>query len=231
MTLQEAEKGGAGPAEISGGDCHQSGPPGRCGGPGLEAGAPRGILALDLPHFPVKVSLLEAVMDTSSAAMQPALYRLSRGLKAHASANQDGLSRVTSPPENFVAKKLGTNRQGVEGICSTALAVCTDGVRRGLIRRFVHQVWAAPLMGGARAVVMFNRHVSSDEKFDEHNMTLHWSMIGLPVDLEVRSKAPTEASLAEPGARSRFPVTLYHEGAWELYSPWPGHKLRDDVDP
>lgn len=40
-------------------------------------------------------------------------------------------------------------------------------------------------MGGARAVVMFNRHVSSDEKFDEHNMTLHWSMIGLPVDMEV----------------------------------------------
>ena len=50
----------------------------------------------------------------------------------------------------------------------------------------MHQVWAAPLMGGARAVVMFNRHVSSDEKFDEHNMTLHWSMIGLPVDLEVK---------------------------------------------
>ena len=40
-------------------------------------------------------------------------------------------------------------------------------------------------MGGARAVVLFNRHVSSDEKFDEHNMTLHWSMVGLPEDLEV----------------------------------------------
>lgn len=47
------------------------------------------------------------------------------------------------------------------------------------------QVWAAPLVGGVRAVVLFNRHVSSDEKFDEHNMTLHWSMIGLPEDLEV----------------------------------------------
>ena len=42
-------------------------------------------------------------------------------------------------------------------------------------------------MGGARAVVLFNRHVSSDEKFDEHNMTLHWSMVGLPEDLEVRT--------------------------------------------
>lgn len=61
--------------------------------------------------------------------------------------------------------------------------------RRCLISCCVHQVWAAPLMGGSRAVVMFNRHVSSDEKFDEHNMTLHWSMIGLPVDLEVRSQA------------------------------------------
>ena len=34
-------------------------------------------------------------------------------------------------------------------------------------------------------MVLFNRHVSSDEKFDEHNMTLHWNMIGLPKDLEV----------------------------------------------
>ncbi len=57
MALQEAEEGGAGPAEVSGGDRHQSGPPGRCGGPGLEAGPPRGMLALHLPHFPVKVSL------------------------------------------------------------------------------------------------------------------------------------------------------------------------------
>ncbi|CAK0783007.1 hypothetical protein CVIRNUC_006202 [Coccomyxa viridis] len=48
-----------------------------------------------------------------------------------------------------------------------------------------YEVWAAPLLGGARAVVLFNRHVSSDEKFDEHNMTLHWSMVGLPEDMEV----------------------------------------------
>ena len=47
------------------------------------------------------------------------------------------------------------------------------------------QVWAAPLAGGARAVLLFNRHVASDEKFDEHNMTLHWSMVGYPTDLEV----------------------------------------------
>lgn len=47
------------------------------------------------------------------------------------------------------------------------------------------QVWAAPLAGGSRAVVLFNRHVASDEKFDVHNMTLRWSMIGYPDDLEV----------------------------------------------
>ena len=150
-----------------------------------------------------------------------------RGLKAHASANQGSLSQVTSNPENFIAKKWDTDRQGVEGICSTVPTICPDRVRRGLIRRCVHQVWAAPLMGGARAVVMFNRHVSSDEKFDEHNMTLHWSMIGLPVDLEVRSKAPTEASLATSGTRCCFPVTIPHEGAQELYSLWPGHDLQN----
>ncbi|EIE22540.1 Melibiase family protein [Coccomyxa subellipsoidea C-169] len=48
-----------------------------------------------------------------------------------------------------------------------------------------YEVWAAPLLGGARAVVMFNRHVASEEKFEEHNMTLHWSMIGYPVDMQV----------------------------------------------
>ncbi|CAL8470506.1 g10048 [Coccomyxa elongata] len=48
-----------------------------------------------------------------------------------------------------------------------------------------YEVWAAPLAGGARAVVLFNRHVASDEKFDEHNMTLHWGMVGYPIDLEV----------------------------------------------
>ena len=46
------------------------------------------------------------------------------------------------------------------------------------------QVWAAPLLGGARAVVLFNRHVASDDKFGEHNMTVYWSMVGLPVDAE-----------------------------------------------
>ena len=65
------------------------------------------------------------------------------------------------------------------------VAICQHECRRRLISLSVHQVWAAPLMGGGRAVVMFNRHVSSDEKFDEHNMTLHWSMIGLPVEMEV----------------------------------------------
>ena len=34
-------------------------------------------------------------------------------------------------------------------------------------------------------MVLFNRHVNTDEKFDEHNMTVHWSMVGLPPDAEV----------------------------------------------
>lgn len=65
-------------------------------------------------------------------------------------------------------------------------------------------MWAAPLLGGARAVVLFNRHVSSDEKFDEHNMTLHWSMVGLPEDMEVRT-----------GLKSRLHALL---GCWEAAS-------------
>ena len=47
-------------------------------------------------------------------------------------------------------------------------------------------------------MVMFNRHVSSDEKFDEHNMTLHWSMIGFPVEMEVGVMAPMEPHVPFP---------------------------------
>ncbi len=86
--------------------------------------------------------------------------------------------------ENFKCYKVGYRQTGCR-VDMQQSCICPDRVNRGVIRLCLRQVWAAPLMGGARAVVMFNRHVSSDEKFDEHNMTLHWSMIGLPVDLAV----------------------------------------------
>ena len=47
------------------------------------------------------------------------------------------------------------------------------------------QVWAAPLAGGARAVIMFNRHVGSDDNFPDTEMTFFWSQVGLPTETEV----------------------------------------------
>ncbi len=48
------------------------------------------------------------------------------------------------------------------------------------------QVYAAPLEGGSRAVVLFNRHVATDNKFSSHNMTVFWKSIGLPPTEQVR---------------------------------------------
>ncbi|KAK9826107.1 hypothetical protein WJX81_004261 [Elliptochloris bilobata] len=46
------------------------------------------------------------------------------------------------------------------------------------------EVWAAPLKGGARAVILFNRHVASDDNFPATEMTVYWSNIGLPNDAQ-----------------------------------------------
>ena len=43
------------------------------------------------------------------------------------------------------------------------------------------QVYAGPLAGGARAVVLLNRHDATDIKnFAAHNLTVFWESLGLP---------------------------------------------------
>ena len=49
------------------------------------------------------------------------------------------------------------------------------------------QVYAGPLSGGARAVVLLNRHDATDPKnFPAHNLTVYWESIGLPAMEAVR---------------------------------------------
>ena len=62
--------------------------------------------------------------------------------------------------ENFKRYKVGYRQTGCR-VDMQQSCICPDRVNRGVIRLCLRQVWAAPLMGGARAVVMFNRHVSS----------------------------------------------------------------------
>ena len=52
------------------------------------------------------------------------------------------------------------------------------------------QVYAGPLEGGSRAVVLFNRHTATDPKFAMHNMTVFWKSIGLPPTERVRGTTP-----------------------------------------
>ena len=47
------------------------------------------------------------------------------------------------------------------------------------------QIYAAPLEGGSRAVVMFNRHQQLDPNFNVQNLTVYWASIGIPVNTTV----------------------------------------------
>lgn len=47
------------------------------------------------------------------------------------------------------------------------------------------QIYAAPLAGGARAVVLFNRHQHLDPNFPSQNITVWWGSIGLPANVTV----------------------------------------------
>ena len=58
------------------------------------------------------------------------------------------------------------------------------------VRAAAWQVYACPLEGGSRAVVLFNRHTATDPKFSMHNMTVFWKSIGLPPTERVRETPP-----------------------------------------
>ena len=59
------------------------------------------------------------------------------------------------------------------------------------VRAAAWQVYAGPLEGGSRAVVLFNRHTATDPKFSMHNMTVFWKSIGLPPSERVREASRT----------------------------------------
>ena len=46
------------------------------------------------------------------------------------------------------------------------------------------QVWAAPLAGGGRGVVLFNRQFPA-EGHQHHNITLDWALLGYAPSLQV----------------------------------------------
>jgi len=48
------------------------------------------------------------------------------------------------------------------------------------------QIYAVPLKGGSRAVVMFNQHQFLDPLFNVQNLTVFWSNIGIAANTTVR---------------------------------------------
>ena len=57
------------------------------------------------------------------------------------------------------------------------------------------QIWGTGLSGGARAVVMLNRHFDEDPMFDNSSITLHWHHLGWEPDMPVRRKLSSKHSL------------------------------------
>ena len=56
------------------------------------------------------------------------------------------------------------------------------------------KVWAAPLAGGDRGVVLFNRHLNSDGLFQSANLSVSWDHLGLAPTSKVEPQAPTDIS-------------------------------------
>ena len=52
------------------------------------------------------------------------------------------------------------------------------------------QIWGTGLSGGARAVVMLNRHFDEDPMFDNSSITLHWHHLGWEPDMPVSHISP-----------------------------------------
>ena len=54
------------------------------------------------------------------------------------------------------------------------------------------KVWAAPLLGGDRGVVLFNRHLNSDGLFQAANLSVSWDHLGLALTSKVEIQSPTQ---------------------------------------
>ena len=62
------------------------------------------------------------------------------------------------------------------------------------------QIWGTGLSGGARAVVMLNRHFDEDPMFDNSSITLHWHHLGWEPDMPVSHTNPQALLIQSPAA-------------------------------
>lgn len=80
----------------------------------------------------------------------------------------------------------------------------------------VAQIWGTGLGGGARAVVLFNRHFDEAVDYDNSSITLHWHHLGWETDMPVRAH-PTLQGLSgtDLSATPDLPQPCVHSAARE----------------
>ena len=68
------------------------------------------------------------------------------------------------------------------------------------------QIWGTGLSGGARAVVLFNRHFDEAVDYDNSSITLHWHHLGWETDMPVRAPPLCGVPFNPVACRSLVPL-------------------------
>ena len=110
-------------------------------------------------------------------------------------------ANVLTSPEGLVCCR---NRQSqtcrvenVEGYLMPKAAV--------LKADLVWQIWGTGLSGGARAVVLLNRHFDEAPEYDNSSITLHWHHMGWETDMPVRICWPHHLCLTQTSSYMVWP--------------------------
>lgn len=103
--------------------------------------------------------------------------------------------------------------------------LCTDCARAK--PRAVQQVYAGPLSGGGRAVVLFNRH-SSGTQYPISNITVNWAMLGYKPGTEAAVRDLfSRQDLGTFRAKLTLPVDI-HDARMVRIEPLEAHE-RDEA--
>ena len=70
------------------------------------------------------------------------------------------------------------------------------------------QVYAGPLSGGARAVVLFNRHKADVPNWTSHNLTVSWGLLGMCASQTVRDLAQQRTPKEQSGRERKLACVL-----------------------
>ena len=95
-------------------------------------------------------------------------------------AQQRSAQLLTQSAQNYAGFGALQHEEAVKIWISSCVSVCS---RVNTQLDAALQVYAGPLMGGSRAVVLFNRH-SITTQYPISNVTVTWEQLGYPADMK-----------------------------------------------